>query len=221
MFRENFEQFRCRGAAGRGGKRLRPVWQCERQRGGKRQKRRLGVPPPAPLHLPSLPPPEIIRDPLWDNIRVDPPALLALDTPPVQRLRYIRQVGGPYVPGLSRRHPHPLRARPRRLPSHPRALALLEDLGEPVLPPKKTAWRSGWRRCCTISATIRSPTRWKRPDFLARGVGAAKLREGELGERLMRMGGRNFPSAVGELISGAQPEPAAGTHLRLDRPGQG
>jgi len=30
---------------------------------------------------------EIIRDPLWDNIRLDRPALLALDTPTVQRLR--------------------------------------------------------------------------------------------------------------------------------------
>ena len=26
---------------------------------------------------------EVIRDPLWDNIRVDRPALLALDTAPV------------------------------------------------------------------------------------------------------------------------------------------
>ena len=40
---------------------------------------------------------EIIRDPLWDNIRLDRPALLALDTPTVQRLRYVRQVGHAFL----------------------------------------------------------------------------------------------------------------------------
>lgn len=36
---------------------------------------------------------EIIRDPLWNNIRVDDLALQLIDTPVFQRLRYIRQVG--------------------------------------------------------------------------------------------------------------------------------
>ena len=40
---------------------------------------------------------EVIRDPLWDNIRLDRPALLALDTPTVQRLRYVRQVGHAFL----------------------------------------------------------------------------------------------------------------------------
>jgi HD superfamily phosphohydrolase len=34
-----------------------------------------------------------IRDPLWNNIRVDPVAERLLDTPVVQRLRYVRQLG--------------------------------------------------------------------------------------------------------------------------------
>ena len=34
-----------------------------------------------------------IRDPLWNNIRVDAVALRLLDTPVVQRLRYVRQLG--------------------------------------------------------------------------------------------------------------------------------
>jgi HD superfamily phosphohydrolase len=34
-----------------------------------------------------------IRDPLWNNIRVDPTAERLLDTPAVQRLRYVRQLG--------------------------------------------------------------------------------------------------------------------------------
>ena len=36
---------------------------------------------------------EIIRDPLWDNIRVDSTALALVDTPVFQRLRYVRQLG--------------------------------------------------------------------------------------------------------------------------------
>ena len=46
---------------------------------------------------------EIIRDPLWNNIRVDPVALALVDTPAFQRLRYIRQLGLAYLvyPGAS------------------------------------------------------------------------------------------------------------------------
>lgn len=36
---------------------------------------------------------EIIRDPLWNNIRIDPLALELVATPPFQRLRYVRQLG--------------------------------------------------------------------------------------------------------------------------------
>ncbi|MBA3656384.1 MAG: HD domain-containing protein [Gemmatimonadaceae bacterium] len=36
---------------------------------------------------------DIIRDPLWNNIRVDPVALHLIDTPAFQRLRYVRQLG--------------------------------------------------------------------------------------------------------------------------------
>lgn len=36
---------------------------------------------------------EIVRDPLWNNIRLDPLALALLDTPVMQRLRYVRQLG--------------------------------------------------------------------------------------------------------------------------------
>ena len=36
---------------------------------------------------------EILRDPLWNNIRLDPLALALLETPVVQRLRYVRQLG--------------------------------------------------------------------------------------------------------------------------------
>jgi uncharacterized protein len=72
---------------------------------------------------------EIIRDPLWDNIRLDRAALLALDTPTVQRLRYIRQVGHSFLvyPGATHtRFEHALGAYHLTR----RALAGLEELGE-------------------------------------------------------------------------------------------
>jgi len=36
---------------------------------------------------------DVIRDPLWNNIRVDQLALALVDTPAFQRLRYVRQLG--------------------------------------------------------------------------------------------------------------------------------
>ena len=42
-------------------------------------------------------PSEIIRDPLWNNIRIDPHALRLVDTPVFQRLRYVRQLGLAYL----------------------------------------------------------------------------------------------------------------------------
>ncbi|MES2356800.1 MAG: HD domain-containing protein [Gemmatimonadota bacterium] len=39
---------------------------------------------------------EIIRDPIWNNIRVDSLALELVDTPVFQRLRYVRQLGLAY-----------------------------------------------------------------------------------------------------------------------------
>ena len=40
---------------------------------------------------------EIIRDPLWNNIRLDPVALRLVDSPAFQRLRYVRQLGLAYL----------------------------------------------------------------------------------------------------------------------------
>jgi HD superfamily phosphohydrolase len=40
---------------------------------------------------------EILRDPLWNNIRLDPLALALIDTPVFQRLRYVRQLGHAFL----------------------------------------------------------------------------------------------------------------------------
>ncbi len=71
---------------------------------------------------------EIIRDPLWNNIRVDPLALRLVDSRPFQRLRYVRQLGLAYLvyPGASHsRFEHALGAYHLAR----RALALFEDRG--------------------------------------------------------------------------------------------
>jgi hypothetical protein len=94
---------------------------------------------------------EIIRDPLWDNIRVDAPTLRLVDTRPFQRLRYVRQLGLAYLvyPGATHsRFEHALgayhlarvtlgfleergelRAVPADEPALVRAAALLHDVG--------------------------------------------------------------------------------------------
>ncbi|MEO5579482.1 MAG: HD domain-containing protein, partial [Gemmatimonadaceae bacterium] len=40
---------------------------------------------------------EILRDPLWNNIRVDELTLRLIDTDIFQRLRYVRQLGLAYL----------------------------------------------------------------------------------------------------------------------------
>src|ERR1700712_3578461 len=40
---------------------------------------------------------EILRDPLWNNIRLDQLALALLETPVFQRLRYVRQLGHAFL----------------------------------------------------------------------------------------------------------------------------
>jgi hypothetical protein len=46
---------------------------------------------------------KVVRDPLWNNIRVEPLALRLIDTPAFQRLRYVRQLGLAFLvyPGAS------------------------------------------------------------------------------------------------------------------------
>ena len=70
----------------------------------------------------------IIRDPLWNNIRVDEVAQSLLDTPAMQRLRYVRQLGLAHLvyPGATHsRFEHALGA--HHLAK--RALATLRDAG--------------------------------------------------------------------------------------------
>ena len=151
---------------------------------------------------PALPVSEVIRDPLWDNIRIDRAALTALDTPVVQRLRYVRQVGHSFLvyPGATHtRFEHALGAYHLTR----RAIAALDELGE--LPP-------GMEEDCLavrMAALLHDIGHYPFSHALEEAgfpshedLGVRKLGEGELGECLIRIGGKKFPSRVGALIAG-------------------
>jgi uncharacterized protein len=164
------------------------------------------VSPPA---LPAFPA-EIIRDPLWDNIRLDRAALLALDTPAVQRLRYIRQVGHTFLvyPGATHtRFEHALGAYHLTR----RALAALEELGE---------LRPATQEDCLavrMAALLHDIGHYPFSHALEEAgfpsheaLGVAKLSQGELGRCLLDIGGKEFPTTVGALISGISRSPLQG-----------
>jgi uncharacterized protein len=72
---------------------------------------------------------EVIRDPLWNTIRIDPTALRIIDTPAFQRLRHVRQLGLAYLvyPGATHtRFDHALGVYHLAR----RALTLLDERGE-------------------------------------------------------------------------------------------
>src|SRR3954465_13065589 len=71
---------------------------------------------------------EIIRDPLWNNVAVDPLAMRLVDSPAFQRLRYVRQLGLAFLvyPGATHsRFEHALGTYHLAR----RALALLDERG--------------------------------------------------------------------------------------------
>jgi HD superfamily phosphohydrolase len=161
---------------------------------------------------PSLPlrPAEVIRDPLWDNIRLDRAALRALDTPAVQRLRYVRQVGHSFLvyPGATHtRFEHALGAYHLTR----RAIAALDEVGElPVTLEEDCV-------AVRMAALLHDIGHYPFSHALEEAgfpshetLGVRKLAEGELGECLMDIGGRDFPAAIGALIAGRSSSPLQG-----------
>ncbi|HYF38258.1 MAG TPA: HD domain-containing protein, partial [Gemmatimonadales bacterium] len=137
-------------------------------------------------------------------------ALLVLDTPAVQRLRYIRQVGHSFLvyPGATHtRFEHALGAYHLTR----RALTALDELGELRPIPAEDC------QAVRMAALLHDVGHYPFSHALEEAgfpsheaLGVAKLTEGELGDLLLEIGGPEFPGKVGELIRSISPSPLQG-----------
>ncbi len=153
---------------------------------------------------------KVIRDPLWDNIHVDRLAMGVLDTPTVQRLRYIRQLGHAFLvyPGATHtRFEHALGAyHLTRL-----ALGALGERGELA--------RVGGEDCTAVrlAALLHDIGHYPFSHSLEEagfpnheGLGVAKLAEPDLAAALEATGIAGLATQVGTLIKGTSDNPLAG-----------
>jgi HD superfamily phosphohydrolase len=160
--------------------------------------------------IPDPRPFEVIRDPVWDNIALDPAALGLLDTPAVQRLRYVRQLGHAFLvyPGATHsRFEHALGAYHLTR----RALAALQARGE------LTSVDPSQRVAVTFAALLHDIGHYPFSHALEEAgftshedLGTAHLHEGELGARLHELGGPGLIEEIGNLIRGRSRSPLQG-----------
>ena len=150
---------------------------------------------------------EVVRDPLWNNIRLDPEALEVVDTPAVQRLRYVRQLGHAFLvyPGATHsRFEHALGAYHLAR----RALAQLEEAGDARLD-------SADRARLKLAALLHDIGHYPFSHALEEAglphheaLAALHLASGELAERLVELG--TSVERLLPLIQGSAREPLAG-----------
>jgi uncharacterized protein len=150
---------------------------------------------------------EVVRDPLWNNIRLDPEALAVVDTAAVQRLRYVRQLGHAFLvyPGATHsRFEHALGTYHLAR----RALSQLEEAGDVRLDPAD-------RMRLKLAALLHDVGHYPFSHALEEAglpnhetLAARHLTGGDLAERLAGLGiaaDRLLP-----LIQGGAREPLAG-----------
>jgi HD superfamily phosphohydrolase len=153
---------------------------------------------------------KVIRDPLWNNIRVDPLALELIDTAAFQRLRYVRQLGLAFLvyPGASHsRFEHALGTYHLTR----RALLLLEERGDLA--------DIGDERCSDvrIAALLHDIGHYPFSHALEE-IGALHHEEvarplicdGDVGTILRASLGADAPARIVELIRGASDSPLQG-----------
>jgi HD superfamily phosphohydrolase len=153
---------------------------------------------------------EIIRDPLWDNIRLDLAATAVLDTPPMQRLRYIRQLGHAFLvyPGATHsRFEHALGA--YHLTG--RALTALSERSElDAIPPADCL-------AIQLAALLHDIGHYPFSHGLEEAgfahheiLGVEKLAHPDLHRALSHYGIPHLPGEIGRLIRGQSASPLQG-----------
>ena len=159
------------------------------------------------------PPPagfEVIRDPLWDNIRLEGAAIAVLDTAAVQRLRYVRQLGHAFLvyPGATHsRFEHALGT----YHLAKRALSLLDERGE-------LAGVSEEQRLATrLAALLHDVGHYPFSHALEEAgfvhhelLGVERLEQDDLAHALVVHGGPGLASQIAALIRGTSASPVAG-----------
>lgn len=153
---------------------------------------------------------EVVRDPLWDNIRLEPAASAAMDTDAVQRLRYVRQLGHAFLvyPGATHtRFEHALGA--YHLTT--RALATLRERGDlrQIAEERQLAVR--------LAALLHDIGHYPFSHALEEAgfpsheeAGVRRLGAGELGDLLRSIGGDPLIEEIAGLITGSSDSPLAG-----------
>ena len=153
---------------------------------------------------------EVVRDPLWDNIRLESAAVAVLDTPAMQRLRYIRQTGHAFLvyPGATHtRFEHALGAYHLTR----QAIAALAERGELDPVPEEE------RLTARLAALLHDIGHYPFSHTLEEAgfphheaLGRAKLSQGELALRLASTGIADLASKIGGFITGTSPSALRG-----------
>lgn len=153
---------------------------------------------------------EVIRDPLWDNIRLDGPASQLLDTAPMQRLRYVRQLGHAFLvyPGATHtRFEHALGAYHLTR----RALAALDERGELSQVPAEDCLAA------RLAALLHDIGHYPFSHALEEAgfphhekLGVTRLAREPLLSEIARVGVAGLGERIGQFITGQSPSPLKG-----------
>jgi len=153
---------------------------------------------------------KVIRDPLWNNIRLEPLALALIDTPPFQRLRYVRQLGLAFLvyPGASHsRFEHALGTYHLAR----RALGLLEERGD--LKGLDHSLSTDIRVAALLHDIGHYPFSHALEEIGAlhhEEVARPLITSGPIGDILRNALGADAPDRIMELIRGSSPSPLQG-----------
>lgn len=153
---------------------------------------------------------DVIRDPLWDNIRLDPLTITVLDTAPMQRLRYVRQLGHAFLvyPGATHtRFEHALGA----FHLTRRALGALEERGELAAVPETA------RVAARLAALLHDIGHYPFSHALEEAgfphheqLGVQRLAREPLAGVLTAAGLPDLAARIGEFITGTSASPLKG-----------